>query len=210
MIFALNSDSIAPVRLPLQTFGGSWTEEKLERVRKYLVAYATIMNKQQFRFAYIDAFAGTGYRALKRNDSELAKIFPEVFELESQQFLEGSARIALQIRPHFTKYIFIERDINRIVELEKLKSDFRELSSDIMLINADANSYLQDLCLNRRWTTNRAVLFLDPFGMQVTWETIVAIAKTRAIRAIRRCTCCVSPPEIPRVLRRLSRLLRIF
>src|SRR5215471_424252 len=167
--------------LPLQTFGGSWTEEKLERVRKYLVAYANIMSKQRFRFAYIDAFAGTGYRTLKQNDSELAKIFPEVFEPESRQFLDGSARIALQVRPHFTKYIFIERDINRILELENLKSDFREVSSDIELINADANSYLQDLCLHRRWTTNRAVLFLDPFGMQVTWDTIVAIGKTKAI-----------------------------
>lgn len=28
-----------------QNFGGDWTDEKLERVRKYLVAYATIMNK---------------------------------------------------------------------------------------------------------------------------------------------------------------------
>ena len=28
-------------------FGGDWTAEKLERVRKYLVAYATIMNAQR-------------------------------------------------------------------------------------------------------------------------------------------------------------------
>ena len=38
-------------------FGGDWTEEKLERVRKYLSAYTTIMSKQPFCFAYIDAFA---------------------------------------------------------------------------------------------------------------------------------------------------------
>lgn len=50
----------------LQRFGGDWTAEKLERVRKYLAAYATIMHKQNFRFAYIDAFAGTGYRTLKQ------------------------------------------------------------------------------------------------------------------------------------------------
>ncbi len=34
-------------------FGGNWTEKKLERVRKYLSAYTTIMKKQPFRFAYI-------------------------------------------------------------------------------------------------------------------------------------------------------------
>jgi hypothetical protein len=48
-----------------QQFGGDWTGEKLERVRKHLVAYAAIMNAQRekkrgFRLAYIDAFAGTG------------------------------------------------------------------------------------------------------------------------------------------------------
>ena len=46
-------------------FGGNWTDEKLKRVRKYLGAYATIMNRQKFRFAYIDAFVGTGYREEK-------------------------------------------------------------------------------------------------------------------------------------------------
>jgi three-Cys-motif partner protein len=164
-----------------QIFGGTWTEEKLERVRKYLVAYATIMNRQHFRFAYIDAFAGTGYRTLEYQEKPLAKIFPEVFEQDSQEFLDGSARIALQVRPRFTKYIFIERDIDRIVELQKLKSEFKELRDDIVVIQADANSYLQDLCLNHRWSKNRAVLFLDPFGMQVTWDTIAAIAATKAI-----------------------------
>ena len=35
----------------IHLFGGSWTEEKLKRVEKYLKAYATIMNKKNFRFA---------------------------------------------------------------------------------------------------------------------------------------------------------------
>lgn len=166
---------------PSQIFGGNWTEEKLERVRKYLVAYATIMNRQNFRFAYIDAFAGTGYRTLEQHDSSLAKIFPEILEEDSRRFLDGSARIALQVRPRFTKYIFIERDRNRILELERLKSEFSELRDDIMLEQADANTFIQNLCLRKNWQKNRAVLFLDPFGMQVTWSTIVAIAKTKAI-----------------------------
>jgi len=45
-------------------FGGNWTEEKLKRVEKYLNVYATIMNKQNFRFAYIDAFAGNNVKKL--------------------------------------------------------------------------------------------------------------------------------------------------
>jgi three-Cys-motif partner protein len=92
--------------LPFEPFGGGWTEEKLQRVRKYLAAYATIMNKQKFRFAYVDAFAGTGYRNVEQHESPFAKIFPEIFEQESQQFLDGSARIALQVRPPFRQIHF--------------------------------------------------------------------------------------------------------
>lgn len=54
-------------------------------------------------------------------------------------------------------------------------------SRDIILENREANEYIKDLCLNRNWKTRRAVLFLDPFGMQVSWDTIEAIAKTQAI-----------------------------
>jgi three-Cys-motif partner protein len=139
------------------------------------------MNRQKFRFAYIDAFAGTGYRVIEHEESELSKTFPEIFDQETQQFLDGSARIALQVRPKFDKYIFIERDAQRTAELEKLKTEYTDLRDDIMIINADANAYLQDLCLHRRWSKNRAVLFLDPFGMQVSWQTIAAIAGTKAI-----------------------------
>ena len=165
----------------LQRFGGDWTAEKLERVRKYLAAYATIMHNQNFRFAYIDAFAGTGYRTLKQAEDRNELLFPEFVEQDSQGFLEGSARIALQVRPRFDKYIFIERDQHRFAELQKLKEDFPNVASDISMVNAEANSYLQDLCLNRKWQGHRAVLFLDPFGMEVTWETIAAIGATKAI-----------------------------
>src|SRR5262245_50659185 len=131
-----------------QLFGGDWTGDKLERVRKYLIAYATIMNQYKFRFAYVDAFAGTGYRTLKQDDNPNLLMFPELVDQEPQAFLEGSARIALQVSPRFTKYIFIERDESRFSELQHLKEEFPHLKSDIVLINADANAYLQDLCLN--------------------------------------------------------------
>ena len=54
------------MRQSQQSFGGSWTTEKLERVHKYLKA-ATIMKDRNFHFAYIDAFAGTGYRTYRRD-----------------------------------------------------------------------------------------------------------------------------------------------
>ncbi len=162
-------------------FGGDWTSEKLERVRKYLVAYATIMSRKRFRFAYIDAFAGTGYRTRNRARSIQDSLMEEFREPDSQEFLDGSARIALQVRPRFHKYIFIEVDAKRAAELETLKTEFSELGDDIVIIRSEANAYIQTLCRKPIWQTRRAVLFLDPYGMQVSWETIQAIAETRAI-----------------------------
>ena len=165
-----------------QQFGGNWTEEKLERVRKYLVAYATLMSNQPFRIAYIDAFAGTGYRSLRSEEDQNELMFPELAAQDTQRFLDGSARIALQVRPRFSKYIFIEKDPERIAELCKLKDEFSELKADIQIEEAEANIYLQNLC-SKQWIKHgrRAVLFLDPFGMQVQWKTIEAIAQSQAI-----------------------------
>ena len=49
-----------------QLFGGRWTEEKLEILRKYLQAYNTALKNQPFKRVYIDAFAGTGYRKQRK------------------------------------------------------------------------------------------------------------------------------------------------
>ena len=164
-----------------QRFGGDWTTEKLERVRKYLVAYATIMNRQRFRFAYIDAFAGTGYNTVKTESTDEATNFEELASPEALKFLDGSARIALRIEPRFDKYIFIEKNPARFAELEKLRKEFPDRAKDIVLVKEDANRLIKELCLKRRWDKHRAVLFLDPFGMQVTWDTLSAVAATQAI-----------------------------
>ena len=163
-----------------QNFGGNWTTEKLERVRKYLKAYATIMKNWNFHFAYIDAFAGTGYRTDRQDADPDELMFPEIAEREVQEFLDGSARIALQVRPRFQKYILIEKDENWFAKLQQLEDEFP--SDDIELIQSDANEYLKDLC-SKNWIRHqrRAVLFLDPYGMEVEWHTIAAIANTQAI-----------------------------
>jgi three-Cys-motif partner protein len=166
----------------LQQFGDrTWTQDKLRRLEKYLAAYTTIMRKRSYRFAYIDGFAGTGYHELKPREDAGPCLFPETEGPEVGAFLDGSARIALRVEPRFNKYIFIEKSRRKACELEKLRDEFPDRRDDIIIEKADANAYLQDLCLNRPWSKHRAVLFLDPFGMQVSWQTIEAIAGTRAI-----------------------------
>ena len=49
------------------------------------------------------------------------------------------------------------------------------------MIQDDANDFLLNFCAQNDWSKKRAVLFLDPFGMQVDWKTIEAIAETKAI-----------------------------
>lgn len=159
-------------------FGGNWSRLKLEIVQKYLHAYTRIMNNQKgFRFAYVDAFAGTGYQSFEKEEKPGDPLFPELATDEATN-LEGSARIALKVEPRFDVYIFIEKDKKRFDELAKLKSEFPHL--DIRPENREANEYLIELC-RKNWRENRAVLFLDPFGMQVKWETIKAVASTKAI-----------------------------
>ncbi|NBB74299.1 MAG: three-Cys-motif partner protein TcmP [Bacteroidetes bacterium] len=158
-------------------FGGDWTQEKLRMLEKYLSAYATIMQKQPFDFAYIDAFAGTGYLQ-EEGDSDQPSLFP-TFEAPEREFLQGSVRTALDVEPELDTYIFIEKDNDKFAELQQIGSEYPE--KDVRFINEDANAWLLERCHERDWTKHRAVVFLDPFGMQVPWETVQAIADTEAI-----------------------------
>jgi three-Cys-motif partner protein len=162
-------------------FGGDWTAAKLEVLRGYLSAYTTALRNTSFRKLYIDAFAGTGYRtsaALEEADQSLP--FPDLAESEPQNLLDGSARIALQCDPRFDRYVFIERRPDRCDALRALVEEFPDRTSDVDIREGEANEQLQALCA-RDWRSERAVLFLDPYGMQVEWRTIEAVAKTRAI-----------------------------
>ena len=164
-----------------QQFGGNWTEEKLERVRKYLVAYVKIMSNHPFKFAYIDAFAGTGYRELQIGSPQNGNLYKDFIDDDFENYADGSARIALRIEPSFNKYIFIEKTKKRFDQLQLLKEEFPEKKDKIEFKEIDANEFITDLCNNRNWKYHRAVIFLDPFGMEVKWSTIEAIARTKAI-----------------------------
>ena len=104
---------------------------------------------------------------------------PDLAEAEPQALLDGSARLALRTEPRFDRYIFIERSQERCAQLELLKQEFPDLAQDIQIRHGDANTEIEDLCA-KDWNSHRAVLCLDPYGMQ-DWTTIEAIARTRAI-----------------------------
>lgn len=160
-----------------QQFGGTWTEKKLEILRLYLDRYTTALKKQQFGLVYIDAFAGTGYRQV---ETEHAVLFADYATAETRAFLDGSARIALEVRDKsFDRLVFIEDDPAKCDELAKLHREHANRSIEI--IPGDANLALTKWCREQDWSGQRAVLFLDPFATQVRWETIRIVAETKSI-----------------------------
>ena len=163
-------------------FGGSWTQDKLNRIEKYLKAYIKIFTQSPrasyFKTIYVDAFAGPGYRTepQKKRDS-----FPFFDDEDANSLQKGSVKIALEIEPSFDQYIFIDNNPNYIEELNCLIEEFPEKKNKINIIMDDANTYLSKWCNETNWRLNRSVVFLDPYGMEVKWSTVEAIAKTKAI-----------------------------
>ena len=89
--------------------------------------------------------------------------------------------MALRTDPPFGRYIFVDRNPEHAESLGALRQEFPELADRISVHAADANAFLQEWCRGTDWDKNRAVVFLDPYGMQVDWSTIEAIAATEAI-----------------------------
>ena len=151
------------------TFGGKWTQDKLQILRSYLDAYTTALKDQPFNLIYVDAFAGSGSWNPKSGYAT------EEYE-DFRELLQGSASIALDVQDKpFDRLVFVEMDPQRSESLETLRSGLP--SRPIEIINDDANVVLPEFCA-RMSNNDRAVVFLDPYATEVSWETIESIAET--------------------------------
>ena len=151
----------------MRNFGGPWTKKKLVCVKDYVIAYEKVMQKQSFTLLYIDAFAGSGYKIRKEDERDI------------RDFQKGSPQIILENTHLFHKYIFIEKHRKAFQNLKKLEKRFSNKQIDFK--NKDANICLTEICKDTNWKNHRAIVFLDPFAMEVEWNTIKTIAKTKAI-----------------------------
>jgi len=163
---------------------GPWAKEKLEALAQYLEFYTTALKNQKWLKGtpYVDGFAGSGLAPIRTKDKKVAgdTLFGPPDEAEVE-FLKGSPRVALDIATPFTSYVFIERDFERVAELKKLKADCKD-SREIDIRQGDANTeILAWLKTHPDWKKYRAVVFLDPFGMQLPWTTIESLAATGSI-----------------------------
>lgn len=182
-------------------FGGTWTQQKLDCLAGYLPAYMTILRgnptaRQYLRTIYVDAFAGTGYITPKEkknlapdkwnlfetiDDADPEEGEPLVAEPltspETRAYLDGSARIALGIPQPFDRYIFVDKKPQHVQQLHALRDDFPHLAPHIDIRQSDANRALREIVDSTYWREWRAVMFLDPYGMQVDWATIEHIGR---------------------------------
>lgn len=177
-----NTSEILLLREPTPNFGARYTSEKLEIVTRYAEAYSKALKNQSFKIVYIDAFAGAGYyRPRNADETPDEQLSFEAFRTDEsvERLVEGSAARVLGVNPGFSRYVFIEKNPTYAKTLHELRTNFPE--REITVRDADANSYLQSLCAKNIWKDNRALVFLDPFGMEVEWTTLKMIAETKAI-----------------------------
>jgi three-Cys-motif partner protein len=176
---------------PRDSTVGPWAKEKLAALAQYLDFYTTVLKKQSHWLRgtiFVDAFAGPGLsrvRTTERTAEPLGLFGPDAESDTAEiQFLKGSPRVALDIANPFTSYMFVERDPQRIAELNDLKDEYAGKRA-ITVKEGDANAALSEwLASGIDWRAHRAVVFLDPFGMQVRWSTIEALAATKAIEVL--------------------------
>jgi len=147
---------------------GRWSEEKLDLLAKYLKAYSVIMNEQKKSwlraYYYIDAFAGS-VRPRAKGDE--------------QRYIDGSPLRALQTEPRFDGYWFVDVSPQRVERVEGLRAEF--VNCVIHVRQGNCNEVLCNEIVPQipYLSKQRAFVFLDPYGLQVDWETVRELANTR-------------------------------
>src|SRR5438874_1160028 len=126
------------------SFGGTWTEQKLDSLQRYLVEYMKILSKHpHYATWYVDGFASGGDRLAGTQSMES--------DIEAQGFLRGSARIALETPVAFDHYLFVDKNKARCDELEELRVAHSVLRGRIEIRRGDANSVLKGWCQETDW-----------------------------------------------------------
>ena len=172
----------------LSPWGGQWTEEKLEAFEKYVNAYLTIMNSyretNKWKLIYFDGFAGSGSRNEKKKekDSALLQDFfkDSILQKEELNLYKGAAERVLSIPQRgFDYYYFVDKDPESSLKLHELLSRF-ENEKTIVYRNSDANKQIEMLAgAMQKDKTFASLVLLDPFGMQVDWNSIEMLKGTR-------------------------------
>jgi three-Cys-motif partner protein len=163
-------------RTGVHRFGSDWTDLKLDLIAAYLHEFTKVLRNRFGELIYIDVFSGSGAREVLHEGAP-ANLLEEARE-EWIEERRGSARIALETLPPFTGLVFIERKKAFCRALQELAD--RYPGRDVAILRGDANEMILR-AISRRWAGARAVMFIDPYGMQLSWSTLEAIRRTEAV-----------------------------
>jgi three-Cys-motif partner protein len=159
----------------VQEFGSAHTQRKLQAVQSYLGAFTTALKKQSFELLYIDACAGSG-ASKARVDRGQARL------LEADDIIIGSAVRALEIATPFDRYILNDAKRKNVRSLDAVVHErFPHLADRVTILQSDANDAVVQLCRTTDWRSSRAVVFLDPFGLQMKFSMVRELGKTQAV-----------------------------
>jgi three-Cys-motif partner protein len=145
---------------------GYWSEIKLEIIRDYARAYSQILSSQRrtrFEHVYIDGFAGAG-RHVSKTSGEL---------------VPGSPMVALEVRPPFAHYYFIDIEATKIEQLEHIAGQ----RADVDVFHGDCNRILlEEVFPKVQWSDfRRGLCLLDPYGLHLDWQVIANAGQSRSI-----------------------------
>ncbi|MDO8715840.1 MAG: three-Cys-motif partner protein TcmP [Dehalococcoidales bacterium] len=142
---------------------GFWSEIKHSIIKEYARAYSAIVSKTNLHHVYIDAFAGPGDHI-----SEHTK------RLEA-----GLPKMALEIKPPFKEYYFIDLDEAKVEELNKLRKN----RPNVHVFRGDCNKLLlAEVFPKVKWADyKRGLCILDPYGLDLSWEVIETAGKMQSM-----------------------------
>lgn len=169
------------VNEPFIDWGGEWTATKLQAFEDYVNAYLTIMNAQKDKYngwpttIYFDGFAGSGKRNILSTDDE--KLFKDITNDELTVY-KGSAERVLSMTKKFDEYYFIDNDSEAINILKSNLAAKNLITSNCNFIVNDVNEELKKFS---KYVDKKkaALILLDPFGMQLNWESIELLKDKR-------------------------------
>jgi three-Cys-motif partner protein len=162
-------EDVEAVAKRTQRYGGSATEIKAEIVTEYVSFYGRALKNQNFETGYFDAFAGSGWTDTGN--------------------LEAGRSVALRVLEApdpLAYYAFNDINPQNADSLREAVEDLRQkrIQQNVpipvtRITTQDGNAAIRDACAwVRESYSRRAVIFLDPFGMQVDWSSMEAIAQT--------------------------------
>ena len=162
--------------LPMRD-AGSWAEEKLDYLTRYIWAFETSMREKPWRGRYyIDLMAGPGKNRVR----------------ETGNILLGSPLLALTTEFPFTRYHFAELDQDYVRALSRRCSE-SPLSDRVRIHSGDANVVTDEIvreieASDRQWMPshwhNLCLAFIDPEGFEIEWETVAKLARMRKMDLI--------------------------